>query len=910
MLGDYEKQFQGATLEGDPRLQDDADGSSFTVSARLALPKPLTLKEGWYSLPYKIQIMDGSLGIPDKLSRKTPFAFPMPLYHARYRLQVTWPREVKLITDDQAQTIDTPFFSAHREYTWRANESDLLVDYALKGKQIEAAALPALEQASKRLLPMVESSLSFSGAATVLPAAKNLPLQETLVLSATTSAAAAEKELLANPTSIDSADAVDRLCAIAIGARPGSSDAGALAARLGALKGHDGARAKCLGRLAFQRSDFKQAVLHWSAPQVLVDTDPLQLELAWARMQAGDAKAAAADASRFLGAATGKGSLRATDAVFASLLFERLGQMAPAALLAYSAANSDGPWPRPLLGFMAGRLSEQQLRDAAGQFGPDKATLALNEATLYIGERLRRDGKPEAARAAWRWYIGNAVAGTREALIAARELALLAPADPDLQAALRLLKTSPPKYQAAHPLLVKAAARNVAEAQFELAYMADEGLGMAVNHTEAFALYSKAAAQGHLDSMNNLALLYDAGQGTAIDHGQALAWLERAAAVGHLHASNTLGRRYLYGEHGLARDKKLALQHLTMAARLGNAAAQHLVSDLHFRGVGTEKNPVLSLYWTALSADQGNADGLSQLAFRLAYGHGIEQNLPRALTLWRMAAAKGSSDAQTRLGNAYWFGHGVEIDRAEALRFFEQAAAKGNNFAAEKAGYAYLEGIGTARDPAKGRKLFLDIAERKPERADSYRALLAYYAALDGDKEANLAEARRLYALCAAREVIVCQSRLASMLRFGTGGPANPAEAAKWYRKAADKGSYESLNNLGDMLEKGEGVKQDVAQAIRMYRLAAIGGASIALISMGDVHELGKGMPANPYLAYVYYQAAHAAGSTDLAVPALARVAKSLTAEQVERARQEGLAWNNKQPLPGDAPAAQQAGKT
>jgi TPR repeat protein/transglutaminase-like putative cysteine protease len=907
LLGDFEKQFHGAKLVGDPVAEDGEDGATFAVAARLTLPKPVTVADGWHSLTHKIQIMDGSLGIPDKLARKTPFGFPVSQYRARYRLQIVWPRYIKLIQADNAKTVDNKFFTAHSEYSWRANETEKLVDYVIKRKQIDAAELVELEAASKLLLPFVESSLSFNERVKLKPDAGNFSVQDGQLMGSLSHGLVIGKEISDNPKVIASPEAAALLCEVALGIGysaeiyPSAAPlARLLAGQVNAIKGLDGARENCRGRNAFNRADYGLAVSHWVKAGAPKDGDSVLPDLAWARLASGDSSGAAADATRFVNAALKEGTLTASDAAFTTLIFQRLGQPVLPGLQAFAAATADGPWPRPILGFLAGQLSQQQLLDAAARYGPDKQEMALNEAWFYIGERLRQAGKIAEARDAWRWYPANGIRGTREEVLGKQALYQIEFSDPDLVAGKALLSARSPDYKAAKALLLKAAGRGIGEAEGELGILAEYGRGGPVNLAEAHDWYSKAAAHGNLDGINDLAVMYDNGEGVPVDQAKAHALFLRAAAFGHYHASRNLGRRFLYGEGGGPRNGKEAMRHLSAAAKLGNANAQELLSEMYFSGDSTDKDLPLSLYWASRSAEQGNVEGMARVAFMYAYGHGVTQDQPKAIALWRKAAAGGSASAQTQLGDAYLRGRGVEKDLAQSLKFFNEGAAQGNLYAAERAGIAYLYGDGTAINGNKARAMFdMLVAKNVP----AGNMFLGFMAEKGTQGPANLTQARRLITLCAEQGLARCQATLGLYMTKGTGGPVDLPGALGWYRKAADQDYTVAINNLADMYEKGTGVTQDLPQAVRLYRKAAAAGNEISLYSLGELNETGKGMLASPYLAYAFYQAAHNAGAQSLALPAMERVAKTLSAERLAQARAEGMAWKQGQPLPGDAKA-------
>jgi hypothetical protein len=87
---------------------------------------------------------------------------------------------------------------------------------------------------------------------------------------------------------------------------------------------------------------------------------------------------------------------------------------------------------------------------------------------------------------------------------------------------------------AAVDLLTRAADAGSPEAQFELAKLYEQGLGVEPDPARALALYRMAAAQGFADAINDLGFLtYEGGLGLTPDPGAALALFQRAADLRH-----------------------------------------------------------------------------------------------------------------------------------------------------------------------------------------------------------------------------------------------------------------------------------------------------------------------------------------------------------------------------------------
>ena len=79
-------------------------------------------------------------------------------------------------------------------------------------------------------------------------------------------------------------------------------------------------------------------------------------------------------------------------------------------------------------------------------------------------------------------------------------------------------------YEAAAPVLRRFAEQGDIDAQYQLAFMLEHGLGVKTDLEGAVHWYAKAAEQGDLAAQFNLAECLEDGVGTAQDYVQAAFW--------------------------------------------------------------------------------------------------------------------------------------------------------------------------------------------------------------------------------------------------------------------------------------------------------------------------------------------------------------------------------------------------
>jgi len=124
--------------------------------------------------------------------------------------------------------------------------------------------------------------------------------------------------------------------------------------------------------------------------------------------------------------------------------------------------------------------------------------------------------------------------------------------------------------------LEKAAAQGSPTAQFELAAMYAQGLGVAQDHAEAIRRYRELARQGHSAARRRLVELFAAGLGDSTPE-DLLEQYRALAERGEAHAQFEFANR-LYNGEGVGRDVTESAKWYRRAAEQGLAAA-HMSSE-------------------------------------------------------------------------------------------------------------------------------------------------------------------------------------------------------------------------------------------------------------------------------------------------------------------------------------------
>ena len=107
---------------------------------------------------------------------------------------------------------------------------------------------------------------------------------------------------------------------------------------------------------------------------------------------------------------------------------------------------------------------------------------------------------------------------------------------------------------------------NDQEAQFNLGWCYQNGLGVEVNPAKAAQYYWVAATQGHRDAQYQLGVCCSSGVGVKQDMRQATVYYEQAAKQGHVHAHYVLSQCYAFGL-GVLPDAAKAATHRQAAQK-------------------------------------------------------------------------------------------------------------------------------------------------------------------------------------------------------------------------------------------------------------------------------------------------------------------------------------------------------
>ena len=125
-------------------------------------------------------------------------------------------------------------------------------------------------------------------------------------------------------------------------------------------------------------------------------------------------------------------------------------------------------------------------------------------------------------------------------------------------------------------------------------------------YTLAIQRYEALSAKGHAQAQYDLAQIYFQGIGVAKDGQKGWYWLLSAAGTGNAAAMVQLGALFESGV-GADRDYAAAAQWYLRAARKGDAVGRFNLASMYLKGIGVPKDEVAALAWYRLSLKAGSA---------------------------------------------------------------------------------------------------------------------------------------------------------------------------------------------------------------------------------------------------------------------------------------------------------------
>lgn len=403
LLSGYERRYPGVSIEGDPVFLDDQENNQYSIEVNYNVPNLARSVEGGWMVLYQSALLQGTVGVPERLSRKLPVAQPVYPATLDYQVSIRWPEEVSVISNPRTIVIEGPSFTATIESANLGRQATRKIAFVATRPEVAVDELPKLIEGVRNLdlelgnrftVRKDELKRTVADGRVESMLDRYLRQQEELILQASKTL---ESGVLADD------DLADALCSRAFANLMLERIELALAdVNTAVLKAPQSATAwECRGNFNFSRGEFNTSISDFGRALVLgLDPAWAYYRRALARYYAGQFDRAIKDLEAALAATTDE-----SESVYSQMwlwwTLDQSGLPIPDELRTAAKLKKNGLWPGPALAMLAGLLTPEELLSRVNEKTGDQLDLALAEAWFYIGQWHKSNGDMETARAAF-----------------------------------------------------------------------------------------------------------------------------------------------------------------------------------------------------------------------------------------------------------------------------------------------------------------------------------------------------------------------------------------------------------------------------------------------------------------------------------------------------------------------------
>ncbi len=252
------------------------------------------------------------------------------------------------------------------------------------------------------------------------------------------------------------------------------------------------------------------------------------------------------------------------------------------------------------------------------------------------------------------------------------------------------------------------------DAQFGLAEMFFNGIGMDRDIGKAKELYEKAAESGNIPALFRLGGIFSEVEGME-DLPRAFSCMKRCAEARFPPAFGVLGDMYYYGA-GTEVNPKEAINWYRVSAAAGDPGSMFKVGCMCRSGTGTEKDDDAADAMFMVSAQSGIPEAQFEVAYSIYSGR-LGGNKAEAAE-WYAKCADKIPTAKFNLASMHLLGEGVEKDAGKAFQMFKELAdAYGDGDSLFQVARMMMGGEGTDQNPEEGFRYMAKAAKAGNEDA-------------------------------------------------------------------------------------------------------------------------------------------------------------------------------------------------
>lgn len=343
----------------------------------------------------------------------------------------------------------------------------------------------------------------------------------------------------------------------------------------------------------------------------------------------------------------------------------------------------------------------------------------------------------------------------------------------------------------------------VGTAEFLLATLYVQGIGVDKNLDEAKEMYKRALKHGDLlDGMEENAKEKLTNLGSSPDDADALnddcSSMDEGAESRN--DSDCLYGSVKFGPNVSDLDKE-ACRKIYAEVTTGAPGAEYEMGNILSNGMyGICVDKKEAFDWYLKSAEHGFAEAQYVVArfYSLGEKDVVDCNDAEKFKWYWEAAVQGHDESMLRVADCFYFGSGIDSNKEEAQRWYARAARAG----------------------VEGAKSMLKMSEG--ELQEAYRIVELVPPGLNSHADEEEQEKFRELFKNAKDGDAVAQFQLGHAFIYGDDG-AKMIEhhGVVWLKKAAAQGNADAENLLGDCYRNGWGVSEDVVAAKEWYQKAA-----------------------------------------------------------------------------------------
>ena len=191
------------------------------------------------------------------------------------------------------------------------------------------------------------------------------------------------------------------------------------------------------------------------------------------------------------------------------------------------------------------------------------------------------------------------------------------------------------------------------------------------HYSTAFRAFKPLAAQGIAEAQNNIGFLYQKGLGVKRNYATAISWYTRSANQDLPEAQHNLGMLNYQG-YGVEKNMTIAKRWFTKASDQDLGPSHYMLGLIYYEGNDTQKNPARARAHFQKAARRGDISGQYMFAYMLASGEGKKEEKGTFANFGSMFSDDSNTELKTALlwaSVASRDGYSDAANLAEFLKF-------------------------------------------------------------------------------------------------------------------------------------------------------------------------------------------------------------------------------------------------